>query len=99
MVLWGLIGLATGAVVHSQIAGLVGTLLWVFLAETLLIGLFGLVDIDGAAAYLPFQALDAVDGTGGADLLDYWPGVGVSFAWIAAIGAAGLVRTRRRDIT
>jgi ABC-2 type transport system permease protein len=99
VVLWGLLGLAIGAAVHSQIVGLVGTLLWVFLAETLLIGLFGLVDLDGATAYLPFQALDAADGTGGADLLDYRPGVGVSLAWIAAIGAVGVVRTRRRDIT
>jgi ABC-2 type transport system permease protein len=99
VVLWGLLGLAIGTAVHSQIAGLVGTLLWVFLAETLLIGLFGLIDVDGAAAYLPFQALDAADGTGGEDLLRYWPGVGVSLAWIAAVGAVGVLRTLRRDIT
>jgi ABC-2 type transport system permease protein len=98
-VLWGLLGVAIGAVVHSQIAALVGTLIWIFIGETLLVGLFGLIDIDGLAAYLPFQALDAVDGTGGEDLLSYWPAVGVAFAWIAVIGAAGIVRTRRRDIT
>ena len=99
VVLWGLLGVAIGAIVHSQVAALVGTLLWVFLGETLLVGLFGLIDIDGVAAYLPFQALDAADGSGGEDLLSYWPGVAVSLAWIAAIGAAGVVRTRRRDIT
>jgi hypothetical protein len=85
--------------VHSQVASLVGTLLWVFLGEALLVGLFGLLDIDGAIAYLPFQALDAADGTGGEDLLSYWPGVAVSLAWIALVGALGVARTRRRDIT
>ena len=44
-------------------------------------------------------ALDAVDGTGGEDILSYWPGVGVSLAWIAALGAAGTERLRRRDIS
>jgi ABC-2 type transport system permease protein len=99
VVLWGLLGVAIGAVVHSQVAALVGTLVWIFLAETLLLGLFGLLDIDGVAAYLPFRALDAADGTGGADLLSYWPGVAVSLGWIAGLGALGLARTLRRDIT
>lgn len=99
VVLFALMGIAVGSAVHSQVAALVGTLLWVFLGETLLWGLLGLLDWDGAASYLPFQALDGADGTGGDDLLRYWPAVGVSLAWIAAIGAAGVFRTRRRDIT
>ena len=45
VVLWLLLGLAIGSVVHSQIAALVGTLLWIFLVETLLVGLFSLLDI------------------------------------------------------
>jgi ABC-type transport system involved in multi-copper enzyme maturation permease subunit len=98
-ILWGLLGLAIGALVHSQVAALVGTLIWIFLGETLLLGFFGLLDLDGARAYLPFQALDGADGTGGADLLSYWPAVGVSLGWIALLGAAGIVRTQRRDIT
>ena len=98
-VLWALLGVAIGAVVQSQVAALVGTLIWLFLGETLLIGIFGVLDIHGAASYLPFQALDAVDGTGGENLLDYWPAVAVSLGWIALLGAAGTERTRRRDIT
>jgi ABC-2 type transport system permease protein len=99
VVLWGLMGVAIGSVVHSQVAALVGTLVWIFLGETLVWGLLGLVDLDGVAGYLPFRALDAADGTGGDDLLGHWPGVGVSLGWIGLIGAAGVVRTRRRDIT
>jgi ABC-type transport system involved in multi-copper enzyme maturation permease subunit len=98
-VLWALMGVAIGTVVQSQVAALVGTLVWIFLGETLLIGFFGLINIDGAAGYLPFQALDAADGTGGGDLLSYWPGVAVSLGWVALLGAVGIVRTRRRDIT
>jgi ABC-type transport system involved in multi-copper enzyme maturation permease subunit len=99
-VLWVLIGVAVGAIVQSQVAALVGTLIWIFVGETLLLGLFGLLDLDGVRGYLPFQALDGADGTGGGDdLLSYWPAVGVSAAWIALIGTAGTERTRRRDIT
>ena len=98
-VLWGLMGVAVGSVVHSQVAALVGTLVWIFIGETLLWGLFGLIDLDGAVPYLPFRALDGADGTGGEDLLGYWPALGVSLGWIALIGAAGVWRTRTRDIT
>ena len=98
-VLWALLGIAIGAAVHGQVAALVGTLVWIFVVENLLVGLLGLLDNEGVAAYLPFRALDAADGTGGDNLISYWPGVGVSLAWIAAIGAFGLVRTVRRDIT
>ena len=99
VVLWLLIGIAIGSVVHSQVAALVGTLVWIFLAETLLLGLFNLLDIEAAAEYLPFQALDGADGTGGADLLEYGPALAVTLGWITLLGALGLARTRRRDIS
>ena len=96
---WAVMGVAIGALVHSQVAALVGTLLWVFVGESLLWGLFALLDVDGLVSYLPFQSLDAADGTAGDDLLSYWPGVAVALGWIALIGAVGLWRTLRRDIT
>jgi ABC-type transport system involved in multi-copper enzyme maturation permease subunit len=99
VVLWGLMGIAIGSVVHSQVAALVGTLVWLFVVENLLVGLLGLLDGEGVTAYLPFRALDAADGTGGDNLISYWPGVAVSLGWIALIGAAGVWRTSRRDIT
>jgi ABC-type transport system involved in multi-copper enzyme maturation permease subunit len=99
VVLWLLMGLAIGSVVHSQVAALVGTLLWLFLVETLLIGLFSLLDIEGVAEYLPFHALDGADGTGGDNLLSYGPALAVTCGWIALLGALGIARTLRRDIT
>ena len=98
-VLWTLFGVAIGSIVHSQVAALVGTLVWVFLGETLVWGLLGLIDLDGVASYLPFRALDSADGTNDPDMLPYWGGVAVSLAWIALVGGAGFWRTRRRDIT
>jgi ABC-2 type transport system permease protein len=98
-ILWTLFGVAIGSVVHSQIAALVGTLVWVFLGETLIWGLLGLIDLDGIGSYLPFRALDSADGTNDPDMLPYWGGVAVSLAWIAVVGGAGVWRTRRRDIT
>jgi ABC-2 type transport system permease protein len=99
VVLWTLLGVAIGTVVQNQVAALVGTLVWIFLGENLLVGLASLLDFDTWAEYLPFHALDAADGTGGDNLLSYWPGVVVSLGWIALLGAAGTWRTRRRDIT
>ena len=99
VVLWGLMGIAIGSVVHSQVAALVGTLVWIFVVENLLVGLLGLIDGEGVTAYLPFRVLDAADGTGGDNLISYWRAVAVSLGWIALIGAAGVWRTSRRDIT
>ena len=96
--LWGLVGVAIGALVQSQVAALVGTLIWVFLGEMILVLVLELLDFDAAGDYLPFQALDAADGTN-PDLLPYWTAVAVSLAWIAGIGAAGTERVRRRDLT
>ena len=92
-------GIAIGSVVHSQVAALVGTLVWIFVVENLLVGLLGLLDGEGVTAYLPFRVLDAADGTGGDNLISYWPAVAASLGWIALIGAAGVWRTSRRDIT
>ncbi len=99
VLLWALMGVAVGALVQSQVAALVGTLVWIFLGETLLLGLFSLLDVDGATKFLPFRALDSADGVGGDELLDFWPGVGVSVAWMVLIGALGAWRLARRDIS
>ena len=98
-VLWLLIGVAIGCLVQSQVAALVGTLIWIFLGEQLIAGVFVLLDVEGLIGYLPFHALDAADGSGGENLLSHGAGVAVSLGWIALIGALGTARVRRRDIT
>ena len=98
-VLWALMGVAIGTAVHSQVAALVGTLVWFFLVENLLVGLLGLVGAEGVAEYLPFHALDAADGTGADNLLSYGSGLAVTLGWILLLGAFGTWRTLRRDIS
>jgi ABC-2 type transport system permease protein len=98
-VLWALMGVAIGTAVHSQVAALVGTLIWIFLVENLLVGLLGLVDADRVAEYLPFHALDAADGVGADNLLAYGPGLAVTVGWILLLGGFGIWRTLRRDIS
>ena len=93
-----LLGLAIGAVVHGQVAAIVGTLVWLLLGETLVAGLLTVLGLEGAVSYLPFRALDAADGSGGGDLLPYWAAVVVCFAYIVGIGALGVARTRLQDI-
>jgi ABC-2 type transport system permease protein len=99
VLLWALLGVAVGSVVQSQVSALVGTLIWVFVAETILWALLGLAELDGVGSYLPFRALDSADGTNEPDMLPYWGGVAVSVAWIAVLGGAGVLRTLRRDLT
>ena len=98
-VVWALLGVAGGTLLQSQVGALVGTLVWIFLGETLLVGLFNLLDVEGVEPYLPFRALDALDGTGGEQILSYWPGLAVSLGWVALLGGAGILRLRRRDIS
>lgn len=96
--IWGLLGAAVGAAVHGQIAGLVGTLVWFLIAENIVIALLGLLDWEGAGDYFPGKAIAAV-ATDGGGVLGFWKALVVSLAYAAAIGAFGIVRTRRRDIS
>ena len=80
---------------HSQVAALVGTLIWIFLGETLLVGLLGLLDIDWPSPYLPFHALDAADGSGGETSSRTVPAC-VSLGWVALLGARHLAHAPPR---
>jgi ABC-2 type transport system permease protein len=96
--IWALVGIGVGVLVQSQVAALVGALIWIFIAETIIVALLELIDAGGLSDYLPFQALDAADGTN-PDLLPYWTAVAVSLGWALVLGLAGTERLRRRDIT
>ena len=93
-------GVAIGTVVHSQVAALVGTLVWIFVVETLLVGLFDWLDLAAAISYLPFHALDAADGVGGGDeLLSYWAVSLRRSSGSPCSAQQRTVRTLKRDIS
>jgi ABC-type transport system involved in multi-copper enzyme maturation permease subunit len=93
------LGVAVGSAVHGQVAALIGTLIWIFVVETLVSALLGVLDLDEVSGYLPNAAISVVLGDASAELLSFWPSVLVALGWIAAVGAFGLVRTMRRDVT
>lgn len=97
--LWAALGVAIGAAVQGQVAALLGTLIWVLVAESLISALLSVIDLDGVSKFLPNAALSAVVGDGADDRLMFGPALLVSLAWIGLIGATGLVRTLRTDVT
>jgi ABC-type transport system involved in multi-copper enzyme maturation permease subunit len=94
----GVFGAAVGAVVHSQVGALVGTLVWIFVAEPIVWVLLGLVHWDGVSDYLPAATVLGIADT---------EGEGLSYAtttlnlcgWIVLAALLGTLRTERRDIT
>jgi ABC-2 type transport system permease protein len=94
----GLLGAALGGAIHSQVAALVGALVWIFVAEPLVWGLLGLLDVGGAAEYLPSAILLSLVSSE-EEGLSWGTVVGMELAWIALATAAAAFRTGRRDIT
>ncbi len=98
-ILWGALGVGVGALVQNQTVALVGAVIWVLLVEALIGVLFGLVDLEGVADYLPGRALSAFDGTGEDGALSTWVGGAVGLGWVVALGILGGLRMSRQDVT
>ncbi|MEJ7797836.1 MAG: hypothetical protein WKF42_04985, partial [Solirubrobacteraceae bacterium] len=95
----GALGVCVGAIVRSQVAAIVGLLVFPFVVE---ITLFGLVPevakfmpINGA----PSGVVDVSFDDGETELLG--PGIAalVMFGWVAVLFAAGSLLLRDRDLT
>ena len=97
--LWAALAVAIGAAVHGQVAALLGTIIWVLVAENLIRALAGVLDVDAVAKFLPDAALSAIAGQGPDDRLTFVPALLVSLGWIALVGAVGVIRTSRTDVT
>ena len=91
--LWGVIGVAAGAVVRNQVAVVVGLLAWVFIVESLLFGL-----VPSVGRYTPGHAADALAGSSSAHELSAVAGGAVLVAWAVALAVAGVVLVARRDV-
>jgi ABC-type transport system involved in multi-copper enzyme maturation permease subunit len=97
-VLWGLLGAAIGSLVHSQVGATLGTILWFLLIEPLARVGLDLLDTGDAAGYLPGSVLSAAAGRPD-ESLSVSAGITGALAYVVVIGAAGIVRTGRRDVT
>lgn len=94
----GAFGVGVGALVKSQTFALVAAIVWKLVLEPLLRALFELAERDGAADFLPGQALGALDGSV-EDALSPAAGVVVGLAYVAGFGVLGWLRLERSDIT
>jgi ABC-2 type transport system permease protein len=96
--LFALAGAGLGALAVGQLATVTGLLLFLFVAEP------ALTHITAWHAWTPYLPGVAADGLtraaqDGVTLLPPWLGGLVLAGWAAALAAAGMLRTRRRDIT
>ncbi|GAA0930735.1 hypothetical protein GCM10009557_94350 [Virgisporangium ochraceum] len=89
------LGVGIGALVPNVTAAITGSLAWLALVEAVVAALIG----SDAAQWLPFAAGAALGGLpSGGDGLPQWGAVVLLAAYVAAVGVAAAVVTRRRDI-
>jgi hypothetical protein len=94
----GALGAGVGGFVHSQVGALVGTLVWLFVAEPIVWVLLGLVDVEAVADYLPAVTVFGMADTEGENL-SYAGTVGMAVVWTGVATVLAVLRTRRKDIT
>ena len=93
VVLWGGLGVGLGAILRNQVAAVIALLAWAFVIENLVFGL-----APSVGRYGPEQAATALTGLTTRHLLSPVAGGAVLIAWVAALVAAGVVLTVRRDV-
>ena len=91
--LWGAIGVGLGAIVRSQVGGIIGLLVWGFVIENLLFGF-----VPSVGRFGPVHAQDALTGLTTDHLLPAAAGGAVLVAWTVGLTAAGVALAARRDV-
>ena len=94
----GAFGVGVGALLKSQTFALVAAIVWTLVLEPLLRALLELAEREGAADFLPGQALGALDGSV-EDALSPAAGGIVGLAYVVGFGVLGWLRLERSDIT
>jgi ABC-2 type transport system permease protein len=96
--IFGMTGAGLGASLHNQLVTVTGLLLYLYVLEPLLSHLAAL---RSWTPYLPGVAADGLTDAvqKGVRLLSPWAGGLVFAAWAAAFAVAGVIATRRADIT
>jgi ABC-2 type transport system permease protein len=94
-VLWSVLGVGIGVAVQHQVAAIVGTLMWLLVAEGLLGGF-----LPEVSKYLPAHAADAVLGATGGDPVLLAPAIGglLLAGWAAISAGVGSTLFERRDV-
>jgi ABC-2 type transport system permease protein len=93
--IWGLLGVAVGAVVRNQSAAMILPLLWLLVIEGLLPA-YGLSDL---VRWLPGGATEALSGAPPAGALPVWAALPVLAGYVLVLLVPGAAAIARRDIT
>jgi ABC-2 type transport system permease protein len=95
--LWGALGVGLGALVQNQTGAVVGAVIFVTLAESLLAALLDWADLHWLTDVLPRHALDALAG----HEAGLSPGAGgaVGLAYVVVFASVAWLRIRRQDVT
>ncbi|WP_067171598.1 ABC transporter permease [Microtetraspora niveoalba] len=101
--LYTILGIALGALVRNQIAGIVGAVAWAYIIESVFLAIPALQVVGkwfpgGAAQALMSIDVDTGMGTGG-DMLPAWGGAAVLVGYAVVFAVVANVTTVRRDIT
>jgi ABC-2 type transport system permease protein len=91
--LWGAIGVGLGALVRSQVGGIIGLLVWGFVIENLLFAF-----VPSVGRFAPVHAQDAFLGFTDSHLISPAGGGVVLAVWAAALALAGAALAARRDV-
>lgn len=91
--LWGAFGVGIGAVIRNQVGAIVGGLMWVFFAESILFAL-----VPSVGRYLPATAANVLTQVETSHQLPIAAGVVIFCAYVAVAAAAGAIVTARRDL-
>lgn len=95
--LYGLVGVGIGALLRNQVAAIVGSLIYLFVAEPILRSIPATAS---AYKWLPGGALESITATvGTTDLLDRWQGALLLAGYGIVLAVLGWVFAVRRDIS
>ncbi|MGY1842135.1 ABC transporter permease [Modestobacter sp. SYSU DS0875] len=97
LVVYTVIGVGIGALVRNQVGAIVGTLVYLFVVETII---QAIPAISGAYKWLPGGALEAMTATfnGSDDLLDAWQGGLLLLGYGLVAAVLGTLLAVRRDV-
>ena len=95
--LYGMVGVGVGALLRNQVAAVVGSLIYLFVAEPILRSVPATAPV---YKFLPGGALESITATvGTTDLLERWQGALLLAAYGIVLAIAGWVFAVRRDIS
>ena len=91
--LWGAIGAGLGAIIHSQVGGIITLFAWGLVVDGLLFGL-----VPSVGRFTPTRASDALMGLRVDHLLSPGAGAITLIVWAGVLVVVGIARSIRQDI-